>query len=105
MRCVDCENDELYGKITIVKMIPLNQKGGGLNMKGQKIGQTDVKNAWAKDKFMDDKGIYGPILCGECGANHVYLPGETPALRLGDYDEVVEMGKEAFLEEDEEGNE
>ena len=105
LRCVECNHDVLYGKVTIVKMIPLNQKGGGLNMKGQKIGQVDVKNAWGKDRFMEDKDIYGPIQCGDCGQHHVYIPGETPALRVGEYDEVME-GWEAFLEQgdDDEGN-
>lgn len=105
MKCEDCGHDELYGLVTINKMIPLNQKGGGLNMKGQKIGQDDIKRAWKADKFHEDKDILGPIQCAECGAHHVYLPGETPALRLGEYDDVVEMGKEAFLEQEEDDDE
>lgn len=97
MRCIDCGHDKLFGNVKVNKMIPLKQKGGHLNMKGQKFGHEVAVNAWDNDKFQEAKDIYGPILCGECGAHHVYVVGEIPALRLGDYDDVIEMGKEVFL--------
>lgn len=83
MKCVDCGSDSLLGLITIEKAIPLAQKGGGLNMKGQKVGQIDIKDAWLKDPSGNEKGEYGPIVCALCGAEHVYVPGGKPtALRL-----------------------
>ena len=90
MRCESCGHNELFGKVTIVKLIPLAHKGGGLNMSGQKIGQVDVRKQWADKLTGKTKLVRGPIFCGDCSAEHYYIPGATPALRKGSYEEAVE---------------
>lgn len=90
LRCLECESDQLFGKITIVKSIPMAQKGGGFNMAGQKITQAEIKKQWSHKLTGDTKTVRGPIYCAECGVEHYYVPGAVPALRQGSYDEAVE---------------
>lgn len=99
MKCVNCDSEELAGVVTIEKVLPFTQKGGSVNVAGEKVTQKDLKEQW--DKTHDrtgDRYVRGPIICLECEAEHIYLKGVQPSLYKLEYRRVQNMSVEEVLE-------
>lgn len=98
MKCLNCDSEELCGVVTIEKVIPLTQRGGSLNVAGEKVTQKDLKNQWDKTHDMQgDRYVRGPIICLECETEHVYLKGVQPSLYTLEYEKVKNMSVEEIL--------
>jgi len=97
MHCLDktCNSTDLYAHVQASVAIPLTQRGGSVNLKGFVVKQSDVKDWWDLENGQP-RLIRGPIICANCGAEHVYLKGLSPALRLMSYADAVELGYDHF---------
>lgn len=94
-RCLSCDQPELLAMVTIVKAVPLADKGGTIKIGGQKLGQMDLKWTWDKIANKDDapdQKIRGPIICAACEQEHFFVVGDRNPLRKGSVVEAREMG-------------
>jgi hypothetical protein len=98
MRCLEktCNSENLYAHVQASVAVPLAKRGGSVKLAGVAVKQTDVKGWWDKTENGHMRRIRGPIICADCGAEHFYLKGLDPALRLGSYQEALEAGFEHF---------
>jgi hypothetical protein len=95
MECPQCGSKELLAVITIVRIIPLAQRGGSVKIGGQRLCQMDLRDAWDKhpyDREGPDKPIRGPIHCAECSAEMFHVTGAPQNPILGSYAEALERG-------------
>ena len=102
-KCLACGATNLLAVVTIVKTVPFADKNGTVKIGGQKLGQMDLKNYW--DKFSGEEDapeqkIRGPVMCGDCEAEHFYVVGSKKPLRLGSTEEARRKGHAALLSED-----
>jgi hypothetical protein len=107
MHCLEkgCGSSNLYAHVQASLAVPMSQRRGTVNTKGVVVKQTDVKAWWDKNELGHVRRIRGPIICADCGAEHVYLKGLVPALRLLSYAEACELGYEHFADTSERDDE
>lgn len=96
MNCLSCKTGTLLARVSAILMAPLAQRGGSIAMKGVAVKQTEIKDWWDKDLVGDKRMIRGPIICADCDAEHVYLCGLQPSLRLMMHDEAKALGYAHF---------
>ncbi len=98
MKCPSCKGENLIGRVTIVKMLPMAQRGGSVKVGGSKISQVDLKNAWDKTGPGKDKDIRGPIWCSDCDQELFYVSGAKDNPYKGSYKDAERVGAEHFIE-------
>ena len=102
-KCLSCGSEgTLLAKVTIVKMVPLADRGGTIKIGGQKLGQADLKETWDtvhRPSGIEDRLIRGPIICADCEAEHFYVVGSKRPIRLGSFEEAVEAGHDKLVGE------
>lgn len=98
MRCLEknCNSENLYAHVQASLAVPLAKRGGSIKLAGTSVTQADVKKWWDATENGHQRRVRGPIICADCGAEHFYLKGLVPALRLGSYAEALELGFEHF---------
>ncbi len=98
MKCPTCNSEDLMCTVTITRAFSLAKRGGNLALRGGKITQPDIKNAWAKTGPGNDKIIRGPIFCTDCDEELFYVQGAKHNPYKGSYKDAEEMGAEHFIE-------
>lgn len=101
MKCKACDHPELLATVTLTRMPSLAARGGSIKVGGVKVSQLDLKEVWETEEVDGEKverKLRGPIHCAACGTSHFYVVGAKDPLFMGNYDEAVELGVEAFLE-------
>lgn len=81
MHCLNCKSEDLTCEVTITKFVPFAKKGGNINVAGHAVSQKDIVDAWLKKVDGTERDVLHPIICLECGQEHEYHKGQTPALR------------------------
>jgi hypothetical protein len=117
MQCAVCKSDNLYGEITVKRLMPLAARGGSLKVGGHKIDQVQMKNAFMfaaphelvdprvqaatrpgdKEEDSPIKLIRGPIYCLDCGTEHVYVVDHASNPIAISYEEALERGYESLV--------
>lgn len=95
MRCTNCKSENLFGDINIRILLPMAKKGGNILTAGYVVTQKMVM-AWWLEENGAEKQILGPVLCADCGEEHTYFKGLTPALRRVLHADAVRYGYDHY---------
>lgn len=91
----DCGGPDLVATVTLSTQMALAKRGNAVLMKGVKVHQIMLKDAW-----LDQGEFRGPLVCAECGSEHFQIVNDDGIhYFLGNVDDAREVGAEAFLEE------
>jgi len=97
MKCVCCNSDDLFGKVTLSIGLEITKRGGSVKVGGSKISQLDMKDAWNKGNGCVPATIRGPILCADCGTEMFYVVGAPSNPYEGSHIDADVVGGDHFV--------